>query len=115
MFALFLRLRKAPREATPILPRSYDAQAVVLYAAIGVSYILAYLVGGSDALVTDATGVVWHTASIAEAAAIVSIYTMLFVVALATVNLLQRSADITNKVVKADTDETRAYNGHSWG
>jgi hypothetical protein len=97
LFALFLRFRKANHGETWPLPRSYYAQAVVMYAVIGLTFVLAYLVGNSNTLVTDAAGVVWHTGSIAESAAIVSIYTMLFVAALATVKLLQGSADATNQ------------------
>src|SRR3989454_6455575 len=100
LFALFLRFRKAGHGETQPLPRSYYAQAVMMYAVMGLSYVLAYLVGNSNTLVTDAAGVVWHTGSIAESAAIVSIYTMLFVAALATVKLLQGSADATNEWVK---------------
>lgn len=106
LFALFLRFRKAPREDTPSLPRSYDAQAVVMYAITGLTFVLAYLVGSSNTLVTDAVGVVWHTGSIAESAAIVSIFTMLFVAALSAVKLLQGAANATNKSVKAETGET---------
>jgi hypothetical protein len=46
----------------------------------------------TNTLVTDATGVVWQTQNIAEAAATVSLYTMVFAAALAPVKLVQRSA-----------------------
>ena len=114
LFALFLRFRKAPREDTPSLPRSYDAQAVVMYAITGLTFVLAYLVGSSNTLVTDAVGVVWHIGSIAESAAIVSIFTMLFVAALSAVKLLQGAANATNKPVKAETGETIIKNTLRW-
>jgi len=62
---------------------------------VGLAYVVAYLSGSGDTLVTDAMGVVWHTRSIAEAEATVSIFTMIFVAALSTVKLLQRSAAVT--------------------
>ena len=101
LFALYLRSRKAGRgEDVSAFPRLYYAQAIIMYAVIGLAFVLAYLVGGSNTLVTDAAGVVWSSGSIAESAAIVSIYTMLFVAALSTVKLFQGSADATNEWVK---------------
>ena len=106
LFALFLRFRKAAHEETQTLPRSYYAQAVVMYAAIGLMFVLAYLVDRGNTLVTDAVGVVWQTRSIAEAEATVSIYTMLFIAALSAVKLFQGSADAPNTSVEAETEET---------
>jgi uncharacterized membrane protein len=103
LFALFLRFRQAAHDVA--LPRSYRAQPVVMYAVMGLTYVLAYWVGNnSNTLVTDAAGVVWHTGSITESAAIVSIYTMLFAAALAAVKLLQGSADVPETSVDARTD-----------
>jgi uncharacterized membrane protein len=95
LFAFFLRSRQAGHEQLRTLPRSYHAQAVVMYAVIGLTYVLAYMVGGSNTLVTDAAGVVWQTGSISEARATVSIFTMIFVAALSAVKLLQGSAGAT--------------------
>jgi len=64
-----------------------------MYAVTGLAFVVAYLSGSGNTLVTDAMGVVWQTGSIAEAEATVSIFTMIFVAALATVKLLQRSAE----------------------
>ena len=102
LFALFLRFRKAGPEMS--WPRSYYAQAVVMYAVIGLTFVLDYLVAGRNSLVTDAAGVVWQTRSIAEAAATVSIFTMIFVAALSAVKLLQGSADAPKTPVDARTD-----------
>jgi uncharacterized membrane protein len=94
LFALFLRLlRTSSEEEASAFPRSYYAQALIMYAVIGLAFVVAYLGGGGNTLVTDAAGVVWHTGSIAEAEATVSIFTMLFVAALATVKLVQRPAE----------------------
>ena len=108
LFALFLRLRPAGHDEAPPSPTSYHAQAVVMYAVLGLTFVLAYLVGTSDTLVTDAAGLVWHTRSIAESEAIVSIYTMLFVAALATVKLIQRSTDVPNTSVEVKTNGSAA-------
>jgi putative membrane protein len=101
LFALFVRFRQTDREETRTTSTPYYAQAVVMFAVIGMTFVLNYLVGNSNTLVTDAAGVVWNTRSIAESAAIVSIYTMLFVAALAAVKLIQGSTDGRNTAVDA--------------
>src|SRR6202022_1905133 len=56
LFALFLRFRKAgPGETEPV-PRSHFAQAVMMYAVIGLSFVLSYLMDRGNTLVTDAAG-----------------------------------------------------------
>jgi len=107
LFALYLRFRKASRDGEePTFTRSYYAQAIVMYAVIGLVIVVSYLVGSTNMAITDAVGVVWQTRSIAEAEATVSIFTMLFAAALSTVKLLQRSAAVTSTPVEAETGET---------
>ncbi len=96
LFALYVRFGPSPRGETPAMPRSFYFQAVALYAAMGVSFILQYLVG-SDAQVTDALGTRWQTGDILETAAIVSIYTMLFIAAFTTVKLIQGATLATER------------------
>jgi uncharacterized membrane protein len=103
LFALVVRFRAAGNEAVRTFPRSYYAQAVVMYAVIGLTPILTFLVGGSNSQVTDAAGAVWQTRSIAEAAATVSIYTMIFAVALSAVKLIQAPAASPNPSVEEVT------------
>jgi uncharacterized membrane protein len=103
LFALFVRFRPARREAARPFSRSYYAQAVVMYAVMGLTPVLTFLVGSSNSQVTDAAGVVWQTRSIAEAAATVSIYTMIFAVALSAVKLFQASADTPDTVIEEGT------------
>jgi uncharacterized membrane protein len=92
LFALYLHFHKPSGEAeTEALPTSYFAQAVVMYTVIGLGIVLAYLVGVPNTSVTDAAGVVWQRASIAEGTATVTIYTMVFGAALAAVKLAQAS------------------------
>jgi len=105
LFALYLRFRKVGQGEARPLPKSYYAQAVVIYAVIGLTFILAYLVG-SNTPVTDAAGIVWHTGSIYESEAIVSIYTMIFVAALSTVKLLQGQAAIAGESVETAVQKT---------
>jgi uncharacterized membrane protein len=93
LFAVVIRVRQLGRETMKTLPRSYYAQAVVMYAVLGLSYVLAYFALGSGTPVTDAAGVVWNTKSIAEAAATVSIYTMIFAAGLTAVKLVQGWAE----------------------
>jgi putative membrane protein len=93
LFALVIRFRDSGHETMSTLPRSYYAQAVVMYAVLGLSYVLAYIALGTNTPVTDAAGVVWQTRSIAEAAATVSIYTMIFAAGLTAVKLVQGWAE----------------------
>ena len=107
LFALYLRFRKASQEGKePTLPRSYYAQAIVMYAVIGLVIVVNYLVAGPNTAITDAVGIVWQTRSIAEAEATVTIYTMLFAAALAAVKVLQGSAAVASTPVEAETGET---------
>jgi uncharacterized membrane protein len=108
LFALYLRSRWAGHVQTRPMPRSHHAQAVLMYGLIGVTYVLAYMVGGGNTLVTDAAGVVWQTASISEARATVTIFTMIFVAALSAVKLLQGSADGPNTPVYVESATPRA-------
>jgi uncharacterized membrane protein len=108
LFALYLRLRKASQEGKePTLPSSYYAQAIVMYAVIGLVIVVNYLVGSStNTAITDAAGIVWQTRSIAEAEATVTIYSMLFAAALAAMKVLQGSAAVASTPVEAETGET---------
>jgi putative membrane protein len=109
LFAIYLRFRRAGRGVVEeTVPRSHYGQAVVMYAVIGLIPVVTYLVGGTNAAVTDAAGNVWHTRSIAEAAATVSIFTMLFAAALSTVKLLQQSAVVASRPDEAEGRETVA-------
>jgi putative membrane protein len=101
LFALVVRYRGFGNQTMRTLPRSYYAQAVVMYAVIGLTPVLTYLVGGSNSSVTDAAGVVWQTRSIAEAAATVSIYTMVFAAGLSAVKLVQGLADTRDTSVES--------------
>jgi len=65
-----------------------------MYLVVGLTPVLTFLVGGTNSPVTDAAGVVWQTRSIAEAAATVSIYTMIFAAGLAAAKLVQGLADV---------------------
>src|SRR6266567_3057186 len=106
-FALYLRFRKASRNGEePTLPRSYYAQAIVMYAVIGLVIVVNYVVGSTNMAITDAVGIVWQTSSIAEAEATVSIFTLLFAAALSAVKLLQASAAVASTPVEAETGET---------
>lgn len=95
LFALYAHFRQPGKAESATLPRWYYAQAVTTYAIAGSVFILNYL-SGSNKAVTDATGAVWQTANIYETAAIVSLFTMIFIAALAAVKLTQRQAPQTS-------------------
>src|SRR6266849_140262 len=106
-FALYLRFRKASRKGEePTFTRSYYVQAIVMYAVIGLTVVVNYLVGSTNMAITDAVGIIWQTRSIVEAEATVSIFTMLFAAALSAVKLLQGSAAVASTPVEAETGKT---------
>jgi hypothetical protein len=78
-----------------------------MYALMGLTPVLDFVVGGSNTQVTDAAGVVWQTRSIAESLATMSIYTMLFAVALSAVKLIQNPATATETSVQQGAPATR--------
>src|SRR5579863_6440755 len=107
VFALYLRFRKASSAGEePTFTRSYYAQAIAMYAMIGLVIVVNYLAGSTNTAITDAVGIVWQTRSIAEAEATVSIFTLLFAAALAAVKVLQGSASVASTPVEAETRET---------
>src|SRR5438128_8564734 len=107
LFALYLRFRTAGVQAQErTFKKSYYAQAITQYAAVGLTFVLAYVVGGPNMTVTDAANVTWQPRSIAEAAATVSIFTMLFAAALSAVRVLQGSTAAARTRVEAETPET---------
>jgi hypothetical protein len=89
LFALVVHFREPGSETMRTLPRAHYAQAIVMYALMGLSFVLSYLAFGNNSTVTDSAGVVWQTRSIAEAGATVSIYTMIFAAGLSAVKLVQ--------------------------
>ena len=103
LFALYVRFRRPVAAKAEALPRSYYAQAVTMYAITGVVYVLQYL-SGTNRSVTDATGAVWRTANIYETAAIVSLFTMIFIAALAAIKLMQQSPTGSGGVASSATE-----------
>jgi uncharacterized membrane protein len=95
LFALFLRFRPGDRAESPNLARSYHVQAVVMYAVVGLTPIVGYLAQKTSTPLTDGGGGIWHTGSITESMATVTIFTMLFAAALAAVKLFQESQATT--------------------
>jgi hypothetical protein len=72
-----------------MLPTWYYAQAITTYAITGSAFILNYL-SAQNRAVKDAMGTVWQTINIYETAAIVSLFTMIFIPALTAVKLAQQ-------------------------
>jgi len=86
LFAIYLRAR-APVPEQP-QPKSYFIQAIAMYAIVALGFVLSFLVEDS-APVTDATGAAWLSGDIYETAVITSLFTMMFVVALAAIKVVQ--------------------------
>jgi uncharacterized membrane protein len=89
-FALYLRARGPVPEVAQ--PKSYFAQAIVMYAVIALLFSIEFAVKGSGEVVTDATGAAWRVGDIRETAAITSLLTMVFVVALTAITIAREPA-----------------------
>ncbi len=112
LFALIVRFRPAGNQPARIFTRSHYAQGVVMYAVIGLTPVLNFLVA-VNSQVTDETGVVWQTRSILEGTATVSIYTMIFAVVLAAGRLFRAPVDdpaMSVDAVKSQKRELRSAN-----
>src|SRR3989475_7202889 len=106
LFALFVRFR--PGSATVMkFPRSHFAQALLMYAVMGLTPVLTFAVGGSNTSVADAAGVVWQTRSIAESMATVSIFTMTFAVTMSAGKLIQAPATAPQTSAQEATPVTK--------
>ena len=88
LFALYLRARGPEREIEQ--PKSYFVQAIAMYALVALHFVFDYLARDSET-VSDATGAAWRTGDIMETAAITSLLTMMFAVALAAMRVAQGS------------------------
>jgi putative membrane protein len=97
IFALYLRAR-GPQAADR--PSSSDFQAVLLYAAIAVDFFITCATGQRK-LVTDALGHVWRTGDIYETSALITIYGLVFISALAFLRIAQRRTAPTEPVQSA--------------
>ena len=104
IFALYVRFRRPGKvDVAPGagIAREHYAQAVTLYAVMGAAFILEYLTGTSRTVV-DATGATWQTGNIYETATILSLFTMIFIAALAAVKLIQRPLSHASEVSAPD-------------
>lgn len=88
VFSVYLARRRDA--GAPRLSTSYWAQPVVMFLVMAMSFQADYLAGG-DVMLTDATGAIWHAADIHETAAIVSLFTMVFVAVTCGLILLRRA------------------------
>jgi hypothetical protein len=78
-----------------------------MYAVLGLTPVLTFLVGGTNSPVTDAAGVGWQTRSIAEGLATVSALTMIFVAALSAAKLIQGLAEARDTSVESASPTER--------
>lgn len=78
LFLFSLYLARRPAADTPCLSNSYWAQPAVLFFVMALTYQTDYLAGANVTL-TDAAGATWRSADLHETAAIVSLFTMVFV------------------------------------
>lgn len=90
LFAFYLRARGP--EVDPPQPKAYSAQAIAMYAIVAINYVLVYRVSASTP-VSDATGAVWQSGDIFQTAAITSLLTMAFVVALTALTVARSNTE----------------------
>ena len=88
VFALYLHKRgQVPQRQSE--RSAGDLQAVLLYAATTLGYIVVFF-NGEQTTVTDATGATWQTADIYETSALLAIYGMGFLALLSLLRIAQR-------------------------
>ncbi len=93
LFVLLAGPAKRMRQQTTKL---FWAMPAVIYGVTGLSFVLMYFAAKPDTIV-DATGHAWDARSIYETAAIVSLFTMLFVAFVALVKIVRPPEKISSK------------------
>ncbi len=95
IFALYLsRFANAPLESGVIEPKSYWYQAVAAYGILAFGRVVPAFVG-KNVRVTDRTGTAWMTSDIYDTQALVTIFTMGFIVVLSAIRIAR---DIPSEV-----------------
>jgi uncharacterized membrane protein len=89
VLALYLRSRGPLPITDPDRARASDLQGVLLYAATTISFLTTFF-SGDRKIVTDAVGTTWRTGDIYETSALVTIYGMFFIAALALLRIAQQ-------------------------
>jgi putative membrane protein len=106
VFALYLRSRGPRTAAAPDRARAGDLQGVLLYGATTISFFTTFFTGARTT-VTDAAGRTWRTGDIYETSALVTIYGMFFIAALALLRIAQQRT-----AAPAPATPTRAGSPH---
>jgi uncharacterized membrane protein len=87
IFALYLyRFSNAPVESRVIEPKPFWYQAVAAYGIIALGRVMLAFVG-ENVQVTDPTGTTWMTGDIYDTQALVTIFTMVFIVVLSAIRI----------------------------
>jgi putative membrane protein len=73
---------------------SFWVQAILMYALLGVRYVLTYLTPTKDSQVMDAVGHVWYNHDIYQAGALAAIFSVFSLSILAALRLIDPRADI---------------------
>jgi putative membrane protein len=89
VFALYLRSRGPLPAAQPDRATATELQAVALYAATTLSFVVTFFTGDRTT-VTDATGTTWQTGDIYETSVLLTVYGMVFIALLALLRIAQR-------------------------
>jgi putative membrane protein len=106
VFAVYLRTRGPQGTTERGEARAGNLHGVLLYGLTTLSSF-APLLTGARTVVVDATGRTWRTADIYQTSALVTIYGMLFIAALALLRMAQQSmvAPASTKVIAAERAE----------
>jgi putative membrane protein len=87
IFALYLyRFSNAPVESRVIEPKAFWYQAAIAYGAIALGIVIPAFVG-ENVQVADPTGTTWMTGDIHNSMALVTIFTMVFIVVLSAITI----------------------------
>jgi uncharacterized membrane protein len=104
VFALYLRSRAPLATTEPHQAKASDLQGVLLYGATTISVFTTFFTGDRTTVV-DATGMTWRTGDIYETSALVAIYGMVFITALALLRIAQQHTTARALVPAIDAAE----------
>jgi uncharacterized membrane protein len=88
IFALYLyRFAKEPVESRAIEPKAFWYQAAIAYGLVALQTLITPFVGEENVQVADQTGTTWMTGDIYDSEALVTIFTMVFIVVLSAIRI----------------------------
>src|SRR5215210_1110578 len=107
LFALYLRGGQNAYAEVQAMAREYWLQAIVFYGVTALGITLNILTQTTNAIIADATGVLWQTQDIYVVSGLVSIFTMIAFTVLSLMKIAELSTAVLNTAEKSTQNYTR--------